>query len=107
DIVNAAKFRKLSNSAESHGISGLVKASKPGVLVVEAERESLSYFLEDARDLRYLEFHHVDTQPISPSSGRVAGAKIGLREVANMREMVQALDAIGRKAWFRMEMGMS
>lgn len=80
--------------------------------------------------LRYLEFHHLSTEPAFPcassplpsvtdSSGTdttaiprimvdiIPGARSGLHEVASMKEMVESMDTIGRKAWFREAMGMS
>jgi len=58
--------------------------------------------------LRYLDFHHVDTQPFpSGTRLRLAQAKIGLHEITDMRTLVDSLDQIGLKFWFRKEMGMA
>ncbi|KAG5721934.1 hypothetical protein E4T56_gene18435 [Termitomyces sp. T112] len=105
-ISNPAKFRRLKRHAIHANVSGLVKTGKPGVLVFEGSKESISIFLENARGLRYLQFQHVDTQPVeNHAQGRLA-SKVGLREVTDMRSLVGALDAIGLKAWFRKQMAM-
>ncbi|KIK10083.1 hypothetical protein K443DRAFT_81071, partial [Laccaria amethystina LaAM-08-1] len=105
---NPSKFRKLKRCALHANISGLVKAGKPGVLVFDGEMASIRTFLEGARGLRYLNFHHVDTQPLPLClKNRVANAKIGLHEVAGMHCLVSALDALALKDWFREQMGMS
>lgn len=82
--------------------------------------------------LHYLDFHHLSTELVLPRASSqtpvpsrtahaatsvasvpvfmadlIPGARSGLREVASMKEMVESMDAIGRKAWFRMAMGMS
>ncbi|KAF8223115.1 hypothetical protein L208DRAFT_1412396 [Tricholoma matsutake] len=107
-IVNPTKFRRLKRHAVKFEISGLVKTGRPGVLVFEGEKESISTFLAGARGLHYLDFHHVDTQPF-PSGVhlRLAESKIGLHEVVDMRALVNALDQIGLKSWFRKQMGMA
>lgn len=57
--------------------------------------------------LRYLDFHHVDTQPISADvHGRLAQSKTGLHEVSDMKALIEALDMIALKSWFRIQMGM-
>jgi hypothetical protein len=101
-----------------------LQTGRPGVLVFEAQKESISTFLECARGkdacslrtarhnirnsgLRYLNFHHVDTQPYTSGTQHLAESKIGLHEVAGMRELVSALDLIGLKSWFRKQMGMT
>jgi hypothetical protein len=58
--------------------------------------------------LRYLEFHHVDTVPLPVNTNhRLADGRIGLREVKDMSELVDALRGISMKEWFRQNMGMS
>ncbi|KAG6909961.1 hypothetical protein DXG01_014230 [Tephrocybe rancida] len=104
-ISNPAKFRRLKRYAVHANVSGLVKIGKPGVLVFEGNKDSISTFLENARGLRYLQFQHVDTQPMEPEAeGRLAQSKVGLHEVADMRALVDVLDAIGLKSWFRTQM---
>ncbi|KIM40013.1 hypothetical protein M413DRAFT_190108 [Hebeloma cylindrosporum] len=106
-ISNPSKFRRLKRFALQANVSGLVKIGKPGVLVFDGERECIRTFLESARGLRYLDFHHVDTKPFpNAGSGRVADAKNGLREVSDMKELIRALDIVGEKEWFRRKMGM-
>ncbi|KAG5645531.1 hypothetical protein DXG03_005806 [Asterophora parasitica] len=57
--------------------------------------------------LRYLQFQHVDTQPLeSDTLGSLLQSKVGLHEVIDMRALVDALDAIGLKTWFRTQMEM-
>jgi hypothetical protein len=58
--------------------------------------------------LRYLGFHHVATRPLpSEPEMHIAGMKPGLREVEDMKTLIQILEAIGLKEWFRSEIGMS
>jgi hypothetical protein len=58
--------------------------------------------------LRYLDFHLVDTQPFpSDIHLRLTPSKFGLHEVVGMKALVDALDQIGLKPWFRKQMGMS
>ncbi|GLB40495.1 hypothetical protein LshimejAT787_0803660 [Lyophyllum shimeji] len=106
-ISNPAKFRRLKRHALHANVSGLVKTGKPGVLVFEGTKDSISTFLENVRALRYLQFQHVDTRPLAHDArGRLAQSKVGLQEVPDMRTLVDALDAIGLKAWFRAQMSM-
>ncbi|KAJ3516137.1 hypothetical protein NLJ89_g1314 [Agrocybe chaxingu] len=108
DISNPSKFRRLKRFAVQAKVSGLVKTGKPGVAVFEGDKESIKVFLENARGLRYLDFHHVATKPVVNSvEKRVADAQIGLHEVEDMNELVNLLDNIGEKEWFRKEIGMS
>lgn len=95
------------------------------MLVFDGEKESISAFLEAARGtdlralltplgmltrnlgLRYLDFHHVDTQPFPISAPiRLAESRIGLREVSDMKALIDALDTLSLKSWFRTQMGM-
>ncbi|KAF5382139.1 hypothetical protein D9615_004302 [Tricholomella constricta] len=106
-ISNPSKFRRLKRHAIHANVSGLVKTGKPGVLVFEGSKESISTFLENVRVLRYLQFQHVDTQPLAiDMQGGLAQSKVGLREVVDMRALVDALDQIGLKPWFRTQMSM-
>ncbi|KAJ6612309.1 hypothetical protein B0H10DRAFT_1773701 [Mycena sp. CBHHK59/15] len=107
-IRSRTKFRRLQQRAEHANVSGLAKTGRPGVLVFEGRKDCITAFLEGARSLRYLDFHHVATQrlPGDPPV-HVAGPKPGLREVEDMRAVIEAVDAIGLKEWFRREMGMS
>ncbi|EIM87212.1 uncharacterized protein STEHIDRAFT_156199 [Stereum hirsutum FP-91666 SS1] len=126
-IVNPKKFRRLRREAEANDVFGLT--GYPGVVIVEGSQRGVEGFLRGARGLRYLEFHHLSTEPAFPrvtsrpsladSSGTdmtstprimadlIPGARSGLHEVASMKEMVESMDTIGRKAWFREAMGMS
>ncbi|KAJ6496454.1 hypothetical protein C8R47DRAFT_973437 [Mycena vitilis] len=107
-IRSRTKFRRLQQRADHADVSGLAKTGRPGVLVFEGKKESISAFLEGARSLRYLDFHHVATRPLpSEPEAHITGTKPGLREVDDMKTLIQALDAIELKEWFRSEMGMS
>ncbi|KAF8798947.1 hypothetical protein BYT27DRAFT_6884819 [Phlegmacium glaucopus] len=109
-ISNPSKFRRLKRYATQASVSGLVKTGKPGVVVFEGEQTAIKSFLENAKGLRYLDFHHLDTKPLSINSNnnvRLADSKLGLHEVENMNELVEALDTIGEKQWFRQQMGMT
>ncbi|KAJ7116406.1 hypothetical protein C8R44DRAFT_207706 [Mycena epipterygia] len=107
-IRSRTKFRRLQQRAEHSNVSGLAKTGRPGVLVFEGKKDAIADFLEGARSLRYLDFHHVATRPLpSQSEVRIAGRKQGLREVEDMKSLIQALENIGMKDWFRTEMGMS
>ncbi|KAF9561968.1 hypothetical protein CPC08DRAFT_707016 [Agrocybe pediades] len=107
-ISNPSKFRRLKRFAMQSNVSGIVKTGKPGVLVFDGEKESVKTFLEHARGLRYLDFHHVDTKPFTNDRGRrIADAKLGLSEVEDMNAMVSILDSIGEKDWFRSQMKMT
>jgi len=108
-ISNLSKFRRLKRHATQANVSGLVKIKKPGILVFEGEQTAIKSFLENAKGLRYLDFHHLDTKPFIINSNnkiRLADSKPGLHEVENMNELVKALDAIGEKEWFKQQMGM-
>ncbi|KAG6850698.1 hypothetical protein H0H93_009856 [Arthromyces matolae] len=106
-ISNPAKFRRLKRHAVNTNISGLVKTGKPGVLVFEGTRDSISTFLENVKGLRYLQFQHVDTKPMElHAQGRLAESKLGLIEVEDMRSLIEALDALDLKVWFRTAMMM-
>ncbi|KAF8072013.1 hypothetical protein FPV67DRAFT_1667458 [Lyophyllum atratum] len=106
-ISNPAKFRRLKRYALHAKVSGLVKTGKPGVLVFEGNKDSITTFIENARALRYLQFQHVDIRPLDANvQGNLAQSKIGLHEVVNMRALVDALDALGLKPWFRTQMEM-
>jgi hypothetical protein len=106
------------------------KAGKPGVLFFHGSKPTVSSFLECVRcallhscffytklkchdtALRYLEFHHVDTQPLSPeqvvtlSKMSDESDTVGLEEMPDMKALVEAADKLGLKSWFRKEMGM-
>lgn len=50
DIRSMSKFKKVKGFALDHGVSGLAKAGRPGLLLYEVEgRESLARFLEAVR----------------------------------------------------------
>ncbi|KAL1680246.1 hypothetical protein EV122DRAFT_208284 [Schizophyllum commune] len=101
-IRSMTKFRRLKQHARNS------EAGKPGVLVFRGTKFTVSTFLENARALRYLDFHNVDTQPLPPpSSGFAEKMDYGLEEVADMKELIRRLDEHGLKDWFRREMGMS
>ncbi|KAF8624509.1 hypothetical protein AX15_005825 [Amanita polypyramis BW_CC] len=109
-IRSLAKLRRLKQYAVSANVSGLVKAGKPGVLVFEGTKYSIKTFLDNARSLRYLEFHHVDTILLDTilldTSLHITNAKAGLHEVKDMNTLVLAVDSLGLKAWFRSQIGM-
>ncbi|KAJ6577380.1 hypothetical protein B0H19DRAFT_1119568 [Mycena capillaripes] len=105
-IRSRTKFRRLQQRADHADVSGLAKTGRPGVLVFQGKKDSITAFLEGARSLRYLDFHHVATRPL-PSEVHIAGTKPGLREVEDMKTLIQTLEAIGLKEWFRTEIGMS
>ncbi|KAL1759287.1 hypothetical protein FB107DRAFT_205215 [Schizophyllum commune] len=101
-IRSMMKFRRLKQHARNSEIG------KPGVLVFRGTKFTVSTFLENARALRYLDFHHVDTQPLlPPSAGFAEKMDYGLEEVPDMKELIRRLDEHGLKDWFRREMGMS
>ncbi|KAL1694330.1 hypothetical protein GGG16DRAFT_47522 [Schizophyllum commune] len=101
-IRSMTKFRRLKQHARNSEIG------KPGVLVFRGTKFTVSTFLENARALRYLDFHHVDTQPLlPPSAGFAEKMDYGLEEVPDMKELIRRLDEHGLKDWFRREMGMS
>ncbi|KAF9466560.1 hypothetical protein BDZ94DRAFT_1157838 [Collybia nuda] len=106
-IINPNKFRRLKRHAVNAQISGLVKIGRPGVLVFDGEKDSILAFLDAVRGLRYMDFCHIDTQPYPFSAPtRLAESKIGLHEVENMKVLIDRLDALSLKAWFRIQMGM-
>ncbi|KAF9532599.1 hypothetical protein CPB83DRAFT_759293 [Crepidotus variabilis] len=110
-ISNPSKFRRLRRFADQDGISGLVKAGKPGILVFDGESQAINTFLEHARGLRYLDFHHVDTKLFSENinfnqNSRLNNGEAGLREVESMNEMICRLEVLGLKDWFRLQLGM-
>ncbi|KAI5825036.1 hypothetical protein K523DRAFT_251912 [Schizophyllum commune Tattone D] len=101
-IRSMTKFRRLKQHARNSEIG------KPGVLVFRGTKFTVSTFLENARALRYLDFHHVDTQPLLPTStGFADKMDYGLEEVPDMKELIRRLDEHGLKDWFRREIGMS
>ncbi|KAL4268791.1 hypothetical protein AB1N83_001228 [Pleurotus pulmonarius] len=51
-IISQKKFRRLKMSAEVSKISGWAKAGKPGVLVVQGQKQNIAAFLERVRVLR-------------------------------------------------------
>ncbi|KAJ7183166.1 hypothetical protein C8R46DRAFT_509922 [Mycena filopes] len=108
DIRSRTKFRRLQQHADHANVAGLAKTGKPGVLVFEGEKTCIAAFLEGARSLRYLDFHHVSTRVLPPDPEvHIAGtSKAGLREVPDMKTLIQALEAVGLKDWFRTEMRM-
>ncbi|KAJ7723471.1 hypothetical protein B0H14DRAFT_3005430 [Mycena olivaceomarginata] len=107
-IRSRTKFRRLQQRADHANVSGLAKTGRPGVLVFEGEKHNITDFLEGARSLRYLDFRHVATRSLpSEPEMHIAGTKPGLRELEDMKTLIQALEAIGLKEWFRSEMGMS
>ncbi|KAJ7914926.1 hypothetical protein B0H13DRAFT_425335 [Mycena leptocephala] len=107
-IRSRTKFRRLQQHADHANVSGLAKTGRPGVLVFEGTKHNIAAFLEGARSLRYLGFHHVATRPLpSEPEMHIAGMKPGLREVEDMKTLIQILEAIGLKEWFRSEIGMS
>ncbi|KAF8348891.1 hypothetical protein F5887DRAFT_878937, partial [Amanita rubescens] len=105
DIRNLAKLLKLKQYAVNADVSGLVKRGRPGVLVFQGTRYAIKDFLENARSLRYLDFHHVDTIPLDTTL-RIANARPGLHEVEDMNGLIQAIDKLGLRTWFRTQMGM-
>ncbi|KAJ6570183.1 hypothetical protein DFH09DRAFT_917360 [Mycena vulgaris] len=106
-IRSRTKFRRLQQRADHARVSGFAKTGRPGVLVFEGKKDCITDFLEGARSLRYLDFHHVATRPLASEMHLAGTTKPGLREVEDMKTLIQALDAIGMKDWFRLEMGMS
>ncbi|KAM6504313.1 hypothetical protein JOM56_001256 [Amanita muscaria] len=104
-IRSRTKLRRLKQYAVNSNISGLVKTGKPGVLVFDGTRESIKTFLENARSLRYLDFHHVDTIPLQ-TTARIAQARLGLQEVADMNNLLLSLEKLSLKDWFRTQMHM-
>ncbi|KAF8698233.1 hypothetical protein AX14_001180 [Amanita brunnescens Koide BX004] len=104
-IRSLAKLRKLKQYAVNADVSGLVKRGRPGVLVLDGTRHAIKDFLENARSLRYLEFHHVDTIPLGTTM-RIADARPGLHEVEDMNALIQAIDKLSLRPWFRTQMGM-
>ncbi|KAF5359291.1 hypothetical protein D9756_003323 [Leucocoprinus leucothites] len=107
-IRSETKFRRLKAFAESAKISGLAKKGRPGVLVFDGEKQAIRSFLSNARSLRYLDFHHVDTVPIPLHiSQRIANGRPGLHEASDMAELVERLDELLMKEWFRQNMGMT
>ncbi|KAG2017820.1 hypothetical protein CC2G_007296 [Coprinopsis cinerea AmutBmut pab1-1] len=71
-ITNPSKFRRLKRFALHANVSGLVKKGKPGLVVFDGSQSSVKTFLANARGLRYLEYHHVDTTSLPDKSKRVA-----------------------------------
>ncbi|KAJ7056615.1 hypothetical protein C8F01DRAFT_992749 [Mycena amicta] len=102
-IRSRSKFRRLQQCAESAPVSGLAKSGRPGVLVFQGTQDAISNFLQGARSLRYLDFHHVSTRPCEPGP---LTSKPGLREVYEMRDLVQTLEEMGLKHWFLAELRM-
>lgn len=48
-----SKFKKLKGFALDHGVSGLAKAGRPGLMLYEIEgKESLARFLEAVRGMQ-------------------------------------------------------
>ncbi|KAH9481676.1 hypothetical protein JR316_0006203 [Psilocybe cubensis] len=108
NISNPLKLRRLKRFAVKAQVDGFVKTGKPGVLVFDGPKESIKAFLELTKGLRYLDFRHVDTKPIKNERLLPNGdGSSGLQEVADMNELVNRLDRIGEKEWFREQMGMS
>ncbi|KAL1741916.1 hypothetical protein HDZ31DRAFT_44415, partial [Schizophyllum fasciatum] len=108
DIRSMTKFRRLKQHARNSEVRGFAKIGKPGVLVFRGTKYTISTFLENARALRYLDFHHVDTRPLSEVSNGFAGKMdYGLVEVEDMKALIHCLEKHGLKEWFRSEMGMS
>jgi len=55
-----------------------------------------------------LDFHHVDTVSLPQETKlRIADGRTGLQEVEDMAELIESLDAISMKEWFRQHMGMA
>ncbi|KAF7773414.1 hypothetical protein Agabi119p4_5581 [Agaricus bisporus var. burnettii] len=107
-IRSASKFRRLKAFAESAKVSGFAKKGRPGVLVYDGEKDEIRTFLSNARSLRYLDFHHVDTVPLpEDTKTRIANGRIGLQDAEDMGELVKILDSVGMKHWFRQNMGMA
>lgn len=107
-IRSLTKFRRLKQHARNSEVRGLVKAGKPGVLVFRGTKYTVSTFLENARALRYLDFHHVETIPLLPSSaGFAEKIDYGLEEVEDMKVLISRLEEHGLKDWFRKAMGMA
>ncbi|KAF7424251.1 hypothetical protein PC9H_009557 [Pleurotus ostreatus] len=110
-IISQKKFRRLKMSAEASNISGWAKAGKPGVLVVQGQKQNIATFLErtyrTVQVLRYLEFHHVSTIPLEASAKLWTWS--GLKEAPDMKFLILNVDVVqqGMKTWFRKEMGMS
>ncbi|KAJ7220090.1 hypothetical protein GGX14DRAFT_585484 [Mycena pura] len=107
-IRSRTKFRRLQQRADHANVSGIAKTGRPGVLVFQGGKHAIGEFLEGVRSLRYLDFHHVAMRPLpSDPEMHIAGPKPGLKEVEDMKDLVQALEAVGLKDWFRFEIGMS
>ncbi|PFH53120.1 hypothetical protein AMATHDRAFT_138207 [Amanita thiersii Skay4041] len=104
-IRNITKLRRLKQFAVTASVSGFVKTGRPGVLVFDGKKDCIKAFLENARSLRYLDFHHVHTIPLNTEL-RIAGSQVGLCEVQDMTALIQALDRLDLKHWFRVQMGM-
>ncbi|KAF9485190.1 hypothetical protein BDN70DRAFT_678981 [Pholiota conissans] len=107
-ISNPSKFRRLKRFAAQSCVSGFVKTGKPGILVFDGPQSSIKEFLEHARGLRYLDFHHVDTKPLNggPTTTRLADGRVGLEEVKDTSELLRKLDGVGEREWFRRQIGM-
>ncbi|KAJ7106484.1 hypothetical protein C8R43DRAFT_1045703, partial [Mycena crocata] len=99
-IRSRTKFRRLQQRADHANVSGLAKTGRPGVLVFEGKKDCVAAFLEGARSLRYLDFHHVATRPLPvPLEMHVAGTKPGLREVKDMKTLIHALEAMSLQTY--------
>ncbi|EFI27932.1 hypothetical protein CC1G_14423 [Coprinopsis cinerea okayama7 len=106
-ITNPSKFRRLKRFALHANVSGLVKKGKPGLVVFDGSQSSVKTFLANARGLRYLEYHHVDTTSLPDKSKRVADGAPGLHEVEHVNTLVKAMDKVALKQWFRDNLGMA
>ncbi|KAF7317043.1 hypothetical protein HMN09_00438800 [Mycena chlorophos] len=104
-IRSRAKFRRLQHCAETAPVSGIAKSGKPGVLVFHGTNDAVATFLAGVRSLRYLDFHHVATRPFDSTQPPLS-TKPGFQEVTDTKKVMEALEAIGLKDWFRSEMGL-
>ncbi|KAF7312112.1 hypothetical protein MIND_00223500 [Mycena indigotica] len=106
-IRSRSKFRRLQQRAEAAPVLGLAKSGRPGILVVQGTKSAISAFLEAlVAGLRYLDFHHIATRPLNADVNLMINLKSGLVEVNRVKDLVQALESIGLKEWFRTEMHM-
>lgn len=63
--------------------------------------------LSPSQGLKYLEFHHVADDPAPPARLLEGEAKDGLVEVEDVKNLLEVVDRLGRRDWFRESIGMS